>query len=289
MKLTVSSLRRALRSRMRRQSYHQTLYWMARLCVEDGLDQGQTTRLVTALADGMTEREIPDREILEAVRCAVAGGKDSGGSIQRRSRPWPERDSALVSMVCGIAGADDPWKSRMLPATTDETLVGLFGHLGDPLICTGRDRAHAEVRPLTQWIGQMEGMEFIVPNPFLGTLGLNKAGQKSTRCENLVDYRMHLVVEMDHATPGFQRAAIRYLERKGALYGINLVAVVHSGGESDHAWFTTTGVSEAYVRDFFQLACRLGADPAMWTPCQWTRLPWGMRDGAIRQELRLFQ
>lgn len=289
MKLTIHSLRSYVRGMRRGETYHGALYKLACKCREDGMDDSQAIRMVSALASGMTEREIPAREVQEAVRCAYTRPADSGGSPQRKHRPWPERDSTLVSMVCQIPGADDPWKSRMLPSTTDETLAALFGHLGDPLICIGRDRSHPEVRPLTQWIGQMEGMEFIVPSPFLGTQGINKSGQISSRCDNLVEHRMHLIVELDHAAAGVQRAVIRYLERKGALYGINLVAVVHSGGESYHAWFTTSGVSEAYVRDFFQLACRLGADPAMWTTCQWTRLPWGMRGGRTRQELMFFQ
>lgn len=112
--------------------------------------------------------------------------------------------------------------------------------------------------------------------------GLNKKGRPSKRCLANTGPRRFLIVEFDGATKDEQTALLIYLAtfRK-------LVLVVDSGGKSLHGWFAAS-CSDHELRPFFERAVRLGADPALWVPCQFARMPGGTRDTGKRQSVVYF-
>jgi hypothetical protein len=105
--------------------------------------------------------------------------------------------------------------------------------------------------------------------------------ERSVHCLGNTGARRYLVVEFDGGTLDEQAALIVYL---GTL--ASLVLVVFSGAKSLHAWFSVKGIAD--VEEFFVIACRLGADPATWTPCQFVRMPGGTRSGGARQRVYWF-
>jgi hypothetical protein len=48
------------------------------------------------------------------------------------------------------------------------------------------------------------------------------------------------------------------------------------------------GASDEYVLRLFRYAVALGADPATWIPCQFVRMPGGVRDNGKKQEVIYF-
>jgi hypothetical protein len=80
------------------------------------------------------------------------------------------------------------------------------------------------------------------------------------------------VVEQDAGTADEQAVILKHLAGRAPL-----VMIVHSGKKSLHGWFACTGVSDGAIKSFFHEATRLGADPATWTPCQFVRMPDGLR------------
>ena len=71
-----------------------------------------------------------------------------------------------------------------------------------------------------------------------------------------------------------------------------LVMLVHSGNRSVHGWFhIAAGADDAIgssLHGFMKLAVSLGADRAMWTPCQFARMPNGTRDNGRDQQVLFF-
>jgi len=110
------------------------------------------------------------------------------------------------------------------------------------------------------------------------TTGLTQDGRTSARCLGNTGPRKYLVVEQDTGTADEQAAVLLHLAERAPL-----VLVVTSGNKSLHGWFGCQDASDANLRDFFNYAVMLGADPATWTPCQLVRMPEGRRDNGARQ------
>lgn len=51
-----------------------------------------------------------------------------------------------------------------------------------------------------------------------------------------------------------------------------------------HGWFVVSGVPEEVVIEFFNEAVNLGADPKMWSRCQFSRMPCGTNNKTQRQQ-----
>lgn len=107
--------------------------------------------------------------------------------------------------------------------------------------------------------------------------GKTSLPEPSGLCNDNTGPRRYLIIEGDppeasEAEFHKQAAILRHLGKFAPL-----VLVVDSSGKSFHGWFDCTGATEEQQREFFAYACTLGADPRMWTPCQFTRMPGGMR------------
>lgn len=63
-----------------------------------------------------------------------------------------------------------------------------------------------------------------------------------------------------------------------------LCLLVYSGSESVHGWYVTLRPWELMTE-----ATSLGADTALWSRSQFTRMPWGRHANGTRQKVVFFQ
>jgi hypothetical protein len=151
---------------------------------------------------------------------------------------------------------------------------------GNPLLCVGRASDDFITSPRETLRGLLSEMSLIVPSPMSALKGARKSdGKLSGHTLSNTGPRCYLVTEFDSGSQDEQAALIWHLKDFAPL-----VAVVHSGGKSLHAWWRCQGIDEPVVHEFFTYAVTLGADPATWTRSQFVRLPQGWRaDKQARQ------
>jgi hypothetical protein len=113
--------------------------------------------------------------------------------------------------------------------------------------------------------------------------GLNQSGEVSNRCLSNTGARRFSIVEFDTGTIDEHAALLLHLAERAPL-----AIAVFSGSKSLYGWFYCAGVAAGKVARFFRYAVSLGADPAMWTPCQLVRMPDGIRDNGRRQTVYFF-
>jgi len=172
------------------------------------------------------------------------------------------------------------------------------------LLCCGREMFHAQTRTLAEWSAEgWDSMRMIVPNPMSKRVGRNQQGKESPRCLDNTGARKFLLVEFDFVKGknAFCDSIITTMEDMGrtttdmnaALHAhlqefLPLGMVVHSGGKSLHGWYPCIGVGEEDQARFLEYALTLGADPMLFTACQFARMPWGVRDNGNTQEVIYF-
>ncbi len=221
--------------------------------------------------EGVTHRVIPDSEIEDAVDFAYSDSSRQRINFGRGAVDWPEASPALIAEVlaqtpaCFDATADTG-------LATAQVLPRLFRPA--ELICAGRTKERALVRPLEEFLPDAEFMQFIVLNPMRGLSALSSRRMPSARCQNNVGQRRYLVAEFDDRTLSKPQQA--QLITRLAQY-VALVMVVDSGGKSLHAWFRVDHLGSKDQARFFTLACLMGADPSRWDLCGWLRMPGGLR------------
>lgn len=238
-------------------------------------------------------RNVPDRELNDALDLAYgetplapAAGLSpvpTGRSRRRAVPEWPPPDPRLIQRVLeSYTPAFDPAKDPGLGAR--DVLLHLFKP--GELLCTGPSDRVALVRPLEDSLMDAEYQQFIVVNPMLARMGINKAGRESARCQSNVAVRRHIVAEFDNreTTKMMQAQLVTFL---GSL--APLVLVVDSAGKSLHAWYRVDAMDIQFQAQFFAVACMTGADPSRWDICGWLRMPGGLRvvDGVPQARQRI--
>jgi hypothetical protein len=113
--------------------------------------------------------------------------------------------------------------------------------------------------------------------------GLTKEGKKSAHSLDNTGPRHFLVIEQDSGSEDEQAAVLLYLAERAPL-----VLAVHSGGKSIHGWFMAAGQPEERLHKFMRDAVSIGADSALWTRCQFARIPGGTRDNGNPQTVYFF-
>lgn len=138
-------------------------------------------------------------------------------------------------------------------------------------------------------LGQVDN-EYIVPNPFTGGLEPKKSGSGSTRRgDNCVKEFRFAVVEHDD---------MRALEQQAFWASVELpiVALIHSGGKSIHAWIKVDNVTsleqwdiEVKQKLFANFLVPMGFDAACSNAARLSRMPGHFRQdkGKIQQLLYL--
>jgi len=212
-------------------------------------------------------RAVPDREI----RAAVDFAYSKKNSPSFKAYAWPEVDPALIARTLETTPALFD-TTQELPLEAADVLPKLFA--SGELVCTGPNSETAIVRPLEECLGDAQLQQFIVANPMRARDSRNHDGHLSSRCQNNVLRRRHLVTEFDD--PRLTKPQQAKLVTRLATF-VPLILVVDSGGKSLHAWFQ---VEQLPLRDqayFFAVACLLGADETRWDSSGWLRMPGGLR------------
>ena len=255
-----------------KQQLHKTLFALSCMCREAGLSAEHAVIVVKAYAAGNMARRAGERECRSAVASAYQGTYVVGPK-------WPGPVAGLIAEVDTYpVQVPAPVMSGKSPEFFLEVLFP-----GDPLLCVGATAYALDTRPLSEWQGMLRPMQFIVPSPMTAVTGPRKEdGRESFHAESNTGPRKYLVTEFDGPTKPQQMARIRSLEAFG---GLELVCVVDSAGKSLHAWWRAG--DESLNRNFFERACKLGADERLWLRSQFARLPGGTRDGR-RQEVILW-
>jgi hypothetical protein len=271
-----------------KEGVHQWIYSKSRqLWAHRGFDD-QVKLFQSILAD--CGRPVPLREIVEAVRNAEKTqwrpGHNNGPAIWSPERePWPKCDQRFRADVIELTGYGlcDLIENSPIRLDQGEDVAKIVMHgLFEPgeLVCVGHAMNQAETCLLSDLSAErLAGYQFVVPNPMSKPVGINLEGKKSVRCLDNTGERRHAVAEFDSGTLDEQAALLLFLSTI-----MPLVLVVFSGSKSLHGWF----LALPGWKDFFRTACKLGADPAMATKCQFARMPGGRREGGARQSVYWF-
>lgn len=144
----------------------------------------------------------------------------------------------------------------------------------DELLCAGQDVFSMRTRTLRNWLSDTDvaALPYIVPNAMKALEGINQKGDRSQRCVDNSGPRKRLVIECDrHDTPIDYQAGMLWI--LSMFHPLEMV--VNTAGKSLHGWFHC--FDEAETQRLFVMARMLGADPALWVPCQPARMPGGLR------------
>jgi len=291
---------------------HGWLFGRARFLQSRGVPAERAAPILEAAVRSFTfrpGRSVHGNEIRDAVESAFRrplGGAPRRSQVNAPLQPpadfdpdagWPaemsypakhfdRKAAATVLVEAGNFGTVDLWeRSPVRPEASraPRFALELLFAPGD-LLCVGRSSADFEARPLCEWgDADLALAQLIVPNPLRKTAGITKRGTTSAHCRDAVGARRYLVVECDSGLSHDQQAAI--LEHLRTKTAARLVCAVLSGGKSLHGWFEVAGVPAERLRRWFAYAVRLGADPRMWLPEQFARLPDGRRENGAAQNV----
>ena len=291
---------------------HSWLYGRATYLRREGLDQRATLgelRLHVASSTFRAGRNVLDREIVTAVGNAYRGTLKPGtphrvspGTISSQPRAdfdgvagWPAemllprgeiKSKQLAHILNGSFQLVDLWSAspvRPPDCPAPRWALGqLFGL--DELLCVGTSAAKFTAKSLREWTDdELLTEQLIVPNPLRKVTGTTKTGNESAHSRDATGQRRYIIVESDAGLGIDQQAQV--LEHLRTVTKARLAAVVLSGGKSVHGWFRCDTVPISKLHHWFAYAANLGADPRLWLPEQFVRLPDGLRVNGARQSL----
>jgi len=253
-------------------------------CAEIGIPPEDCLQHLEACVDGLDyHREVPEREITDAVRCAYNHILE--GSSENSVR-LPRYDSSAANEI------HQQWQTTIEdlreasietpPTHPLEALQALFEP--DDLICIA---GHLEKPSIVTYNNLQTGVaccrQFMVPNPMKQKVGLTKDGKPSKRCTDNTGPRKRIVCDFDLPRAEIQPSLVAYL---ADYSGIDPEWVLHSGNKSLQATWNCSDWSSEDILTFEEEAVRVGADPAIMGDgrrCQFVRMPAGYRDNGNRQ------
>ena len=152
--------------------------------------------LISAYAAGCG-RPVYSREIWDAIHNASNNKLGAGLATPK----WPGINHEQVEAITvNGGGLADLWEASPMRFEDDvpktELLIDLL-FPGNPLLCVGHAIYRFETKPREAWRGELNNMQFIVPNPMSSERGITKSGKLSTRSNNSTGPRWYLVVEFD--------------------------------------------------------------------------------------------
>jgi hypothetical protein len=200
---------------------------------------------------------------------------------KRKSRPSMKLDQKLIEKTQRTGPTLLKLKNTSPVKAPAELSAGRHVDILFPdncLICCGASSHTFTTRPKNEWFDKLHRLQFIVPSPMSTKMGFTQSGKPSSHTLSNTGDRRFLVVEFDDGTLDKQAAILHHLGTK-----FPLTLIVFSGSKSLHGWFYVQGLKEHHIREFFNYACKLGADPATWTKSQFVRIPNGKRKSGQRQ------
>lgn len=236
-----------------------------------------------------TTQRVGYRSVISPVVAHVADYSEVTGWPAEMPLPRAVIDKEKLGRVLADAGnfeLADLWEmGAVRPPETPAPLWSLNNLFKpDDLLCIGRANDSFEARPLETWTkDELLNAQFIVPNPLRKLCGKTKSGGLSAHCRDATGPRCYIIVESDAGLDPDQQAKVIY--HLATVTKAPLAAVVLSGGKSVHAWFRCEGVPVRQLHDWFSYAVTLGADPRLWLPEQFVRLPDGLRENNKRQSI----
>ena len=257
---------------------HVDIFRAAIMLLEDGLDEDVVFKFLRRAADSVTDRTVPDREIQGAIHSAKE--RMNGGLIE--TPQWPPFNPALRAEIVATAGvtleqlaaasekqSQDPWFY----------LTRLYRPNEHVCIAAASHSFSTAERDAWQPFLSSYKYEYVNPSPMVGPFGLTKENKASAHCLDNTGPRVYQVVEFDFGQIN-EHAALHWHLAKSA----RLLMLVYSGGKSMHGWYNVRGQTDAEVEKFFRSAVELGADPKMWSRCQFSRLPAGQNNKTGKQQ-----
>jgi hypothetical protein len=263
---------------------HTYLLSAANVGVREGLeDDAIFDALRVAIPPG--GREVPDREIMAAVRKARSDGGKLPTAIAKAFATAPAfygeaLRAALASESADATGAELRVMSRTpIPDTPGAQFRAFVSTLydADDLIYTGTDMA-GSILPAGQLAGvDAPGPKFI-PNPLTGAPAKTKDGaRESLRCDGAVAAYRYALVEMDGVPLGLQTQIWTTIVRLGLL---PVSAVTYSGGKSLHGLLRLSNIvtpedwDQVVKADLFpRTVIPLGGDKSCANPSRLSRTP----------------
>lgn len=237
------------------------------------LKQSEAFEVIRAAGD-CYERDVPDSEIETAIESVYKANR-----YQKKQSPsWSIKNDDLIADIVSssrISSLTDFTNQFELEETsTASILKSLFA--AEDLLCISNTvkTKNPTIDKTSELLEIAEEYQFICPSPMKGLTGVNNHGKPSKRCNNNVSKRMYITIEFDSLPQLKQLAIINHLAKIAPL-----VLVMESGGKSLHSWFDCRGKSDNELKPFMDYAVSLGADSALWQPCQFVRMP-----GAIRHQ-----
>lgn len=245
---------------------HTWLFWAACTAVENNLGD----EVIAVIGDAMSRPPSPPSEIEDALCSARREEREP-------AQKWPPRNMQLVQKVL----SEVEWSLEPTNAGAAQAVPLLFP--GNPLVCIGKSSSDFVTRHVDDF-KFLDRYSLIVPSPMSAEQGKTKAGHMSAHSLENTGPRHCLITEWDWSNEAGQLKLIRHLSQFGLL-----VAIVHSGGKSVHAWWDFRGQPENKVKRFMDYAVTLGADPRLWLRSQFVRLPGGTRDDGRAQKILLLE
>lgn len=234
----------------------------------------EAIRIITA---NMSRAPGPADEVETAV------DKVYSGQTVRNPR-WsqfnPELRAAIVQAGPSLAELSEASPVRFDAPAADEVMRQLYQP--DDLLCCGWEKNRFDTRPFGDW-REFGSMRYVVPSPMRALRGKTQTGKLSAKANSNAGPRRFLVVEYDSGSTDEHSALAFHLAKFAPL-----VLCVFSGGKSLHSWFNVASWTEEAQTKFFNYAVSTGADRALWTISQFTRMPDGLHASGARQTVHFF-
>lgn len=255
---------------------HTDFFRAAILMLEAGYNDAQIYSFIRQAANMVKDRVVPDRELFGAIASAKA--RIAGGALE--GQQWPQFSQVLRSEIIanGRVMLDDLAASGdQLPQEPAFYLQKIYRETDYVCVAPVSSKFTTKKRPEIEKIVTDSPHEYINPSAMVDEFGLTKdfdqaTGQRkvSAHCLDNTGPKTWQVVEFDSGEVRDHVSLHWHLAQSAPL-----ALLVYSGGKSLHGWYNVRGWNEYKISDFFGKAVQIGADPKMWSRCQFSRLPAG--------------
>ena len=256
----------------------------ARRCRNANLSTHEAESRIMAF-QGTAHRPIKLNEVRRAISKAYETELAPSTAPKPKKEQWQPRKTKTGTTKPQMQKVDHYHLMEASPMKIDDGLTAevVLSYLfpdPDGLLCFGKS-AFLFKTTQPRNVKDLTACQFIVPCYMTKKKGLTQDGKESEHCLDNCGDREYCVCDFDEPASEEHASIIWYLAK---FY--KLVMVLSSGGKSLHSWFKVSKEDEA---DFWKLAIRMGADPAMMrNRSSFVRMPFGTRDNGKTQQVYYF-